>query len=165
MYTKTCTTGSEVTKMTLFSIGRICVKLAGRDAGRKCVVVEAVDDRFVVVDGNVRRKKVNTRHLEPLAETIDIKNKASHSDVATAFEKMGEAVWDKKSKKPAARPRRVKKARAAEEKSTKKPTKKDSTKVVKEVKKPVEEKPVDVSKETAPEVVEKADENPVKPKE
>ncbi|PIN76275.1 50S ribosomal protein L14e [Candidatus Woesearchaeota archaeon CG10_big_fil_rev_8_21_14_0_10_36_11] len=126
--------------MTLFSIGRICVKLAGRDAGRKCVVVDTIDDRFVVVDGNVRRKRVNTRHLEPLAETIEIKSKASHSDVKTAFEKLGEVVWEKKSKTPAARPRQVKKKHAAEEeKSMKKPvTKKVSSK---KTTKPVEATP------------------------
>ena len=29
--------------MALFTVGRLCVKLAGRDAGQKCVVLSEVD--------------------------------------------------------------------------------------------------------------------------
>ena len=59
--------------MSIFEVGRICVKLAGRDAGRKCVIVEELDNHYVLVDGDVRRKKVNICHLEPLEEMLDIK--------------------------------------------------------------------------------------------
>ena len=45
--------------MSIFEVGRICVKLAGRDAGSKCVIVEELDNHYVLVDGDVRRKKVN----------------------------------------------------------------------------------------------------------
>ena len=105
----------------IFSVGRLAVKVAGRDAGRKCVVVEQVDDQFVIVDGNVRRKRVNVKHLEPLAESIDIKNKASHADVKKAFEKLGVATWERKSKKATERPKKVKakKERVVEEKAPK----------------------------------------------
>lgn len=96
--------------MSLYEVGRMCLKIAGRDAGRKCVVVES-GDIFVVVDGDVRRKKVNIKHLEPLPEVIEIKAKASHEDVANAFKKLGLTVWEKKSKKVAERPKRVKKKR------------------------------------------------------
>ena len=94
--------------MSLFNVGRLCVKLAGRDAGRKCVVVEQVDKTFVVVDGNVRRKKVNMRHLEPLTEMVEIKDKASHADVSSAFNKLGLDVWERKSKQVAERPKKQK---------------------------------------------------------
>ena len=95
----------------IFDIGRLCVKIAGRDAGRKCVVVESENKGFVTIDGNVRRKKVNVKHLEPLVQIIEIKEKASHEDVKSAFDKLGIAVWDKKSKKPAERPRQVRKVK------------------------------------------------------
>ena len=72
----------------IFDVGRLCVKIAGRDAGRKCVVVESGDKGFVTIDGNVRRKKVNVKHLEPLSQTVDIKSGASHSDVKKAFDKL-----------------------------------------------------------------------------
>lgn len=97
--------------MSLFNVGRLAVKIAGRDAGRKCVIVEKVDDKFVVVDGNVRRKKVNIKHLEPLAEVVEIKEKASHEDVKKAFGELRWPTWDKQSKKPAERPRKVRKVK------------------------------------------------------
>ena len=55
--------------------GQMCVKLAGRDAGKKCVIVEILDKNFVTIDGNVRRRKCNKIHLIPLKETVDIKNR------------------------------------------------------------------------------------------
>ena len=104
--------------MSIFNVGRLCVKLAGRDAGRKCVVVEQVDKTFVMVDGDVRRKKVNMRHLEPLAEVIEINDKASHDEVTSVFKKLGLNVWEKKSKQAAERPKKqkVKKVKPVKEK-------------------------------------------------
>ena len=93
--------------MSLFEVGRLCVKIAGRDAGNKCVVVESVDESFVVVDGNVRRKRVNIRHLEPLAQTITLHDRASPSDVKVAFDKLGIPVWAHKSKKVGERPHQI----------------------------------------------------------
>ena len=74
--------------MSIFEVGRVCMKIAGRDAGRTCVVVEDLGKGYVVVDGDVRRKKVNVRHLEPLDNTVELKAKADHSAVAKAFEKL-----------------------------------------------------------------------------
>ena len=114
--------------MTLFQVGRVCLKTAGRDAGRKCVVVETLENFYVLVDGNVRRKKVNIKHLEPLAEIVELKNKASHDEVKVAFEKLGLSVWDTKAKKVATRPKKQKKKRVKEEikKKSKKEKKVDS---------------------------------------
>lgn len=95
--------------MSLFSVGRLCMKIAGRDAGRKCVVVEQMDDHFVVIDGATRRKKVNVRHLEPLADVLELKEKASHDDVKKAFEKAGWPVWVTKARQTPPRQKRQKK--------------------------------------------------------
>ncbi len=55
----------------LFSKGRVCLKLAGRDANHVCVVLEEGD--FPLVWGPyVRKKKVNPAHLEPLPELLDV---------------------------------------------------------------------------------------------
>lgn len=111
--------------MSIFDVGRMCVKIAGRDAGRKCVVVEKVDTQFVVVDGDVRRKRVNTKHLEPLETTVDLKGKTGHADVKAAFAKLGIPFWETKAKKPAAKPVHLKKKREAvaeEKKAVKKKT-------------------------------------------
>jgi large subunit ribosomal protein L14e len=105
--------------MSLYNVGRVCLKIAGRDAGRKCVVVEQVDNNFVMIDGDVRRKKVNIKHLEPLSQEIDLKDKASHDDVKKAFTDLGFSVWDKKSKKPAERPTKQRKVK--EKKTEEKP--------------------------------------------
>lgn len=99
--------------MSLFEVGRLCVKIAGRDAGRTCVVVEELGHSYVVVDGSTRRKKVNVLHLEPLADTVKLKTKASHDEVKKAFEKLGLPVWETKPKKVAARPKKQKKEKEA----------------------------------------------------
>ena len=89
--------------MSLFDVGRVCVKIAGRDAGQQCVVVERLDNTYVVVDGATRRRKVNIRHLEPLAETLDISSGANHAAVVAAFRSLKVAIVDKKSKNATAR--------------------------------------------------------------
>lgn len=71
----------------MIEVGRLCVKTAGRDAMQLCVVVEEVDEKFVLVDGNTRRKKVNKLHVEPLDKKLDIKKGADSKAVKEAFEK------------------------------------------------------------------------------
>ena len=94
----------------MIEVGRVCVKIAGRDAGLKCVVVEVLD-KFVLVDGQTRIRKVNPAHLEPLDQKLAIEAGASHAHVAAAFKDIGVEVVERKSKgkaparvKPAAKP-------------------------------------------------------------
>ncbi len=91
----------------MIEVGRLCLKLAGRDAGKTCVVVEVLDDRHVLVDGETRRRKCNILHLEPLTDTLDIKKGASHETVVKAFSQKGLTAASPKSKKAATRPRAV----------------------------------------------------------
>ncbi|HEY0196151.1 MAG TPA: 50S ribosomal protein L14e [Methanobacterium sp.] len=61
--------------MPAIEVGRICVKLAGREAGEKCVIVEIIDDKFVeVVGASVKNRRCNIKHLEPIDETIEVKS-------------------------------------------------------------------------------------------
>ncbi len=61
--------------MPAIETGRICVKIAGREAGEKCVIVEVIDDKFVEVVGTtMKNRKCNIKHLEPLEQTIEIKS-------------------------------------------------------------------------------------------
>jgi large subunit ribosomal protein L14e len=112
----------------MFDVGRVCIKLAGRDAGQKCVIVEILDDKTVMIDGMTRRRKCNKLHLEPLNQSLDLRQKASHEDVAKAFKELGLEVKTKKSKpkteKPKPAPRGKVKTDAA-------PKKEKKTKVVK----------------------------------
>jgi large subunit ribosomal protein L14e len=74
--------------MSVYDIGRICVKTMGREAGQYCVVVDIIDKNFILIDGlKVRRRRANYKHIEPTSESIDIKKGASHSDVEAAIKK------------------------------------------------------------------------------
>lgn len=97
----------------VLEVGRLVVKTAGRDAANHAVVVEVLDDKFVTIDGNVRRKKVNVAHIEPLNKTLDVKKGASTKDVLAAFEKEGikvtKKVEEKKKSTPKAQEKKAKK--------------------------------------------------------
>ncbi len=61
--------------MPAIEVGRICVKIAGREAGEKCVIVEVIDDKFVEVVGTtMKNRKCNIKHLEPVDQTMEIKS-------------------------------------------------------------------------------------------
>ena len=101
----------------MYEIGRLCVKLAGRDAGKKCVIIDILKDNYVMIDGSTRRRKCNTAHLEPLNQVIKIKKKATNAEVIKAFKKLKLPVNTTKPKKTNSRP---KKERNPKEKETKK---------------------------------------------
>lgn len=79
-------------------IGRVCMKIAGRDAGKIGVIIDTLEEGFVLVDGAVRRKKCNIKHLEFLDEEVKIKKGASHAEVVKALAKFGVVEKKKKSK-------------------------------------------------------------------
>ena len=80
--------------MSIYDIGRLCVKTMGREAGHYCVIVDIVDKNYLVIDGlKVRRRRVNYNHIEPISETVEIKKGASHEELETAIKK---AKLDKK---------------------------------------------------------------------
>ncbi len=70
-------------------VGQLCVKLAGRDAGKKCVIVEILENNLVLIDGETRRRKCNILHLEPLNQKLDVRKGASHETIVEAFKKLG----------------------------------------------------------------------------
>ena len=83
----------------MIEIGRVCVKVAGRDSNRKCVIVDIIDSTFVVVDGETRRRKCNIKHLEPLDQVVQLDKNASHSDVEKECKKLGWNIWSTKNAK------------------------------------------------------------------
>jgi len=87
----------------MFEIGRLCLKIAGRDAGLKCIVVEVIDDNYVLIDGQTRRRKCNVKHLEPLDRVFKVKKGIGHDDVLKELKKEGIEVKKKtkRSKKGA----------------------------------------------------------------
>jgi len=69
----------------VIEVGRVCVKLRGREAGRRCVIVDILDENFVIVDGDVKRRRTNIKHLEPLPTVLNIKQGASTEEVIKAM--------------------------------------------------------------------------------
>ena len=76
-------------------VGQLYVKIAGRDAGRECLIVEKISGSVVLIDGNTRRRKCNIQHLEWLNKKADIKSGASHEDVIKALELLGVRILTK----------------------------------------------------------------------
>jgi len=70
----------------MFKTGTVCVKIAGRDAGKTCVIVEELGNWMVLVDGETRRRKTNVKHLEPTG-SVEIEKGASHETVMAALGK------------------------------------------------------------------------------
>ncbi len=77
--------------MPAVEVGRICVKLRGREAGKKCVIVDIIDNNHVLVTGpktltGVKRRRVNVRHVEPLDRRVEVGKGASDEEVIKALE-------------------------------------------------------------------------------
>lgn len=149
----------------MFETGRICMKTAGREAGRFCVVVgkeKGEEKEFVVVTGpkiitKVRRRKCNVHHLEPTAVKISIKENATDNEVMKAFEKSD--IYKKLNlQKPT--PEQIKLAEEAKERHKARP-KEEKREERKEEKKP-EKKPE--KKEEKPKKEKKHKKKPEKPK-
>ncbi len=131
--------------MTL-EVGRVCLKIAGREAGRYCVILNKIDDTFVLITGpkvltGVKRRRCNVEHLEPTPYTLKIKAEASESAVIKAYDEAG-LLKKFGLKKPS--PELVKEA----EKPKKKEAKPEKAK---EKEKPKKEKAIEKKKEKAKE--------------
>ncbi|MFX0096554.1 MAG: 50S ribosomal protein L14e [Candidatus Hodarchaeota archaeon] len=86
--------------MPILEIGRICVKTLGREAGKKCVIVEIIDKNFALVTGpkdvtDVKRRRVNINHIELTPDKIDIKKGASDEEVKKVIEDAGKLDYMK----------------------------------------------------------------------
>jgi large subunit ribosomal protein L14e len=125
----------------MFEIGRVCVKLAGRDSNKKCIVIDVIDDKTVLIDGETRRRKCNIKHLEPLEQTVKVSKNASATEVAKVFKEMGIEIKETKQKEKTVRPKKIRKTKEKAE-----PEKKDKKKA-KEDKKKEDKKAKDAAKE------------------
>ena len=89
--------------MVVLEVGRVCLKIAGREGGKYAVVVKPAgtekgkgkdDKSFVFVTGpklltGVKRRKCNIDHLQPTQYKLDISEDATDEQVITAYEKAG----------------------------------------------------------------------------
>ena len=80
--------------MPAIEVGRICLKVSGRESGRKCVIIDIMDKSFILVTGpksvtGVRRRRTNINHVEPLQDKIEIKRGATDEEIAEALKAEG----------------------------------------------------------------------------
>ncbi len=77
--------------MAAIEVGRVIVKTAGREALMKAVIVDLVDQNFVLISGGgvsaVKRRRCNIKHIRPLDTIISIKRGAKDDAIQKALEK------------------------------------------------------------------------------
>ncbi|MBS7624568.1 50S ribosomal protein L14e [Candidatus Bathyarchaeota archaeon] len=80
--------------MPAIEIGRVCVKVRGRESGRRCVILDIIDKNFVLITGpknvtGVRRRRVNINHLKPTEKVLKVRRGASDEEVYKALVESG----------------------------------------------------------------------------
>src|SRR5438445_11898163 len=75
-----------------FEVGRVCMKIAGHEAGRYCTVLKKLDKQFVLVSGpriltGVKRRKCNLAHLEALPYSLDVSESTSDDELIKAYQR------------------------------------------------------------------------------
>lgn len=91
--------------MSLFEVGRVCIKKAGRETGKKCVVVDVIDKNYVLITGpkeltGVKRRRVNVDHIEPLETKLSIKKGMDDKEVAKTLKKAFPGEFPPEKKEP-----------------------------------------------------------------
>jgi len=52
--------------------GRVCIKIRGKEKNRPCIIVDTIDKNFVIIDGLVKKRKCNIKHLNILDKMIKL---------------------------------------------------------------------------------------------
>lgn len=74
--------------------GRVVLKIAGREAGKYAVIVEKIDDSFILITGpksitGIKRRKCNIDHIEPTEHKFDIGSKADDASIENIWRSSG----------------------------------------------------------------------------
>ena len=102
----------------MYELGRLCVKIAGRDSRKKALVIDILDKNFVLIDGETRRRKCNLKHLEPLNTVYKIKKNASHKEIIELFKReLNIEIVEKKAKTKSEKPNKIRKSSRQEKES------------------------------------------------
>lgn len=80
--------------MPAIEVGKICIKVTGRESGHKCVIVDLIDKNFVLVTGpkeisGIKRRRSNVNHIEATEDVIDIDRGASDAEIVKALKVAG----------------------------------------------------------------------------
>ena len=78
-------------KIPAIEIGRICIKIKGRESGKKCVIVDIIDKSFVLITGpetltGVKRRRANVKHISSTENSLSIKRGSSDEEVIKTLE-------------------------------------------------------------------------------
>ncbi len=78
----------------IIDLGRLCIKTAGREKGRLCVVISNPQGGKVMITGArkyymCRRRLCNIKHLMPTRYKIDIQENASDEEVEKKLKEQG----------------------------------------------------------------------------
>jgi large subunit ribosomal protein L14e len=74
--------------MSALDVGMVCVKMVGKEKGKRYIIVDVIDKSFVLVAGlkaspGTRRHRANVRHLKPTGERLEISREASDEEAMT----------------------------------------------------------------------------------
>jgi large subunit ribosomal protein L14e len=74
--------------------------MQGREAGKRCVIVEVIDESFVLVTGpkavsGVKRRRANVKHLQPLEDLLQISKGASEEEIIDLLDETGKTDYMK----------------------------------------------------------------------
>lgn len=142
----------------MFEIGRLCVKLAGRDSNKKCVIIDILDEKTVVIAGQTRRRKCNVKHLEPLEKVLKIAKNAKFTEISKAFNELGIELKETNQKPKTEKPKKTRKKKETPSKEPKKQKKTEKKQEAKPQDKPAakqEAKPEAAKAEKPKEAAEK----------
>lgn len=119
--------------MATLEVGRVCMKIGGRESGKYAVVLKKMNEAFVLITGpkiltGVKRRRCNIEHLEPLPYVLEIKEEAPEEDVVAAFDKAG-LVTKFELKRPSAGEMKAEKAKPEKAEKQKKEEEKPKRKI------------------------------------
>jgi large subunit ribosomal protein L14e len=97
---------TRLKNLPAIEVGRICVKIVGREAGKQCIIADVVDKNFVLITGpktvsGIKRRRANISHIEPTSEKIEIKRGATDEEIVEALKTAGKLEEMAKTVKPA----------------------------------------------------------------
>lgn len=83
----------DIVRRPVLEPGRVCLKLAGREGGKYCVVLETASP-FVLITGPkavtcIKRRKCNITHLEPTKHRLDISGGSDDAAIGAAWKASG----------------------------------------------------------------------------
>lgn len=112
----------------MMEVGRVCFKIVGRESGKPCVIIKKLDGNFVLIDGLVRRKKCNVKHLEPTIKKVSVSEKSSKEDVLKKLVELEIVSQEEVNKFLSKNPKEVKKEKPVKKRKVGEPGKKQQRK-------------------------------------